>query len=89
MHFTALTLAPLFAAALSAPTDRAPHTDQLTRATTFAQFAIWSKSGCQPGDRTGTISLTNATACQSLPAGIVSGRVENNIPVGCSSKCLL
>jgi hypothetical protein len=85
MHFTTLTLATLFAAALSAPTEIDARSDLMTRQTTFNQFAIWNKSGCQPADRTGTIPLTNATACQALPAGIVSGRVENSLLTSCSS----
>jgi hypothetical protein len=86
MQFTIATFATLFAAALSAPTEVTARSDIVARQAAFANLAIWSQSGCQDGSRTGTVALTNSTVCQNLPAGIVSGRIENNLRAGCTSK---
>ncbi|KAF2465051.1 uncharacterized protein BDR25DRAFT_306904 [Lindgomyces ingoldianus] len=84
MQFTTTILATILAAAASAlPSSLSP------RQTTFTELATFSKSGCQSGDRIGTVNLADVKTCQTLPSGINSGRIEIDIPAGCSMTFFL
>ncbi|KAF1837471.1 hypothetical protein BDW02DRAFT_565947 [Decorospora gaudefroyi] len=79
MQYTIATLFAVLATAVTAaPADMTP------RQTTFTEFAIWEQSGCpRNSGRIGTINLTTDTACQNFQPGVVSGKVDLDIPAGC------
>ncbi|KAF1842671.1 uncharacterized protein K460DRAFT_417883 [Cucurbitaria berberidis CBS 394.84] len=78
MQFSFATLATVYATVVSAlPADVTP------RQSTITEFAIWSNSGCQNGDRIGTVNINDSGECQNFQTGIASGTVDIDIPAGC------
>ncbi|KAF2831638.1 hypothetical protein CC86DRAFT_283250 [Ophiobolus disseminans] len=86
MQFTIATLVTLFAAALSAPTEVTARSDISARQASFTEFATYSETGCAQGKRIGTQVLTTTTQCQNFSSGIAAGKVDIDIPAGCSSE---
>jgi hypothetical protein len=89
MHLTIATFITLFAAALSAPTKVTARSDMWARQVSFTEFATYAETGCATGKRIGTQVLTTSTECQNFSGSIVAGKVDINIPIGCSSECLM
>ncbi|KAL5116285.1 hypothetical protein ACEQ8H_005843 [Pleosporales sp. CAS-2024a] len=80
MQYTIATLATLFTAAISAPSDIS------SRQATTPTLVTYTDAGCSDNNLSGRVLLTNLgpKACPSLPAGIVGGKIAENLPSGCT-----